>query len=349
MIIDIGNRKKFKQLTFTLSISILLLLLNILFELLPPEKITPKIQIDNQLSSNELTEEVHKLFPKFNLDTNNIQKFDYIDKDKNVSHQINLNISSNFPQIILIRELYNLIKDYNFDIKVVEEKIRGNSVIKIFQNSKIILTINLRIDKKIIDTETKISIICAAKNLSQKDIDLITDLPFKISFAVLPTENNYEIISQIHSKKFHYGILISDDINDYKFLLKNGTNKSRLKSSIFNINNSFSNAHYVLFDNYSKLLTSQDADFIMNEFNSFQITQYFFNEINILKEGEDKDIVSMFKYIVSKNYGKSYLLMVNLDDFYKIYDLLYIYYLKGIKYEYPNYLYNKTNNVKLAM
>ncbi|HOJ37781.1 MAG TPA: hypothetical protein PLI27_07165 [Ignavibacteriales bacterium] len=345
MIIDIGNKKKFKQVTITLGISIILLLFNILFEIIPPPKITPKLQLEKHISTTDFNLELTYLFDLFRIDTVYLDKFNYIDKDNNVYQQINITISPNFPQIIFLREIYNLARQFEMELKVTEEKIRGNTNIKIYENNKMLYLINLKIDKKLSDQITSISIICAANKLSNDDIELIESLPFKVSFAILPTENNFNIISNITTKKFHYGILISDNIKDYKFLLTDGMNLSRLKSSVFNINNSFNNARYVLFDNYSKIMQSKTGKIISEEFVNFQILPYNFTELNILKEGEDKDIKSMFKYIVTKNFGKSYLLLISLNDFYNIYDDLYIYYLKGVKYEYPNVIYNKSDSL----
>lgn len=337
MIIDIGDRKKFSQVTIALTIAIILITVYILTDILPiqPYKVT-KI-LETSYDSNTIAVKIKKLCTNFNVDTNQISHYKVAQKNIEIYDHYDISLPNSFYHILFLRELNYMFDNSNLNIIAKEEKTKNNTIItlKDLNSNQTLISIRLLKDNNFSTWKSKISILCLVDDLNDELLSFIDNLSFKTIFLFKPTDNNYQHLNQISNKNFKYGILITDNISDYKYYLKDGMNYARLKSSVFNISNNFPNAKFVVYDNTSKLAKSKVFNDIKTEFAYFFSKSYYITDFTYLKEGIDNDILSFFHYIVKKNLGKNYIIIVDFYNYKKITDSFYQLYLKGINFKYP--------------
>lgn len=344
--IEFPDKKKVRILRNLLIVAIILLMINIAIDAAQTLHLSVSmLSSKKSITLSEINENFISIMNDFSIGKNNFKSYEANDKQYNIYKEYEVYVSKDFSHVLFLNELNRNFIKYGIAIRSKEKKIRGNTDLSLFnRDEREILHINIIVCDTVKNPSATFALIInGGEKTSLDEIRKDLNTPFKFVYAVIPNERNKENLNNIKNRHLQYGIIINDDVTDYRYKLKDNINITRMKSSIFSIVSDFPELKFVLYDPDSKLANSWIFKYIKAEFDNNGFKLVSTSSLKVLERKSDNDIASMLKYIYKSSTGKENALLLSHDDYSELLPIMYKAYLSGTKFIYFSELAKYTN------
>lgn len=320
--------------TFTkylLGIAIFLLLTNVVINFVKKSKEGDRIS-SRELSSNHIDSVFYFVLDQYGIESEWISfKKIKIPGEDSISKQYTIKLPVDLSIPLIIKDVNRIIENDITGFVSEEKKIFGTTEIRIYTNELLKLKATLIPDTNTVRNRNDLAfIISDTYDLSQTDFNSFLSIPYTLTAAIVPDENNVGKADSLKKYSKEYLVLINNDMSETKYRLEKGDQKELLKNSISNILSNFRSASLYVVDERSKLYNSTIYNFVRDEFKKRGTILTQLSEFLPLNAEEDAELISKFKYYCEDKTGsKQKIFFLTFEDFQKIRNELEKYRRKG--------------------
>ena len=224
-----------------------------------------------------------------------------------------INVPSDLPIALLVREISNSYDTVNVKMIVNETKIKGVTSVKIFSKGSEIITADFSYKDGLKRKAGSVGFLLNDfSDLNRADDSVLLKSPENFAVIMQPSKKAKNLSSQILKSGKEFVILLDDDIPDLIYKLNSGYSEARLKNSIRTILGDFPNAVFMMIDDNSSLFSSSAYELIKKEMEK--------RNIKLVKRSSFRELNpdNLRDYLDSINDGETRSVIISAGDFLKI-------------------------------
>lgn len=311
--------EKRKVVGILFFIAILLLVINISLKK-PPRPI--KKNNGKELTSEEIKAKFFDAMKNVGLDSNWIKmKRNYGRDRKWLPEYYFVEIPTDLPIPVVVRELQSEFDNSNVELDCLEEKTNGSTSINFVSHEELRQKAVLVYDSDIRRNAGTIGLmVLVPNNIGETEFGSLLDIPEYFTSILVPSKTATKLKKEIKKRDKNYAILLNDDITPMDYSLKSSYPNSRIKNAISAIVANFSDADFFMIDNNSSIFFSSKYPVIGNEFRKRRIKLAEENSfVDLTSEGEKKMEMDFEKVVRKTKGGKSVEIILTVKG---LHDLL---------------------------
>ncbi len=220
-----------------------------------------------------------------------------------VQHKISL--PANISTIEFIAELNSRLNFIDTKLSASEEKIDGDSEVKIYADGTLKYWASLLRDSKIKHVKGSfVFLVTEVSNLNAKQSEELFHSPFPFGVLFIPSRENEFLKDLCIDKGKEYSIILNDETTEDIFKLDPDYKKMRLRNSVINIINNFGGAVNIYIDKNCDIYNSTSYNFVQEEFKKRGKELKLISTLNKLDGESAEDLKSLFDFYyqsLSKN------------------------------------------------
>lgn len=211
-------------------------------------------------------------------------------------YKVSVPVELTIPEIILsVRKRFSEFE--NVKIECEEFKINSTSQIQILSNEHIKFRVQFDYDEKIKRIRPNISFVVGSINdLSDLELKELLEISYPCALMLVPSSRSKQLIESLSNYDKDFVILINDDLSDELFELDAGATKSKIRRSINNITNEFSETSKYFVDQDSDIFKSVMFNYIKDEFGKKKIVLYRLSTLKNVSIKTDAEKMSFLQY-----------------------------------------------------
>ncbi len=257
-------KKKKKLLIYLISVSVLLLLVNISIDFIP-KKPEP---VRHVITKSEIENRVESLLDDYAIDES-WRKRIVISADRKDSLSFILNVL--LPKDVLITDL---LKNFNIyfpekelEVKAKERTIHNYTSVFIYVNDVLFYQVNFKKQNKLKRAYSGITLLVKdADELSDGRFDELCGLNFTFCALIRPGKKSLSLTRKLSENKKEYALYFNEFIEDENYQIAGGLSRVRLKSSVISITTDFIDAEAYFINKRGELFRSLIFNFVRDEF-----------------------------------------------------------------------------------
>jgi len=294
-----------------IAFTFVLLIRNISIEIIDKSKVKA-IPI---ISKKEIETKFGLTLNRFGISNNWIKKT-FI--KKKLSDSLNYIFDVSIPQDVnianFIKEINKLLINKQVKVETREKKNYSNSVLMIYANNILKLQANLNQSNKVIREFAEYSFLVKIYfNDEEFPWEYFNRIFYDFTYLIIPSKKSVELKNMF---KNNYAVLLSDEINESDYILKEDFSKQKLINNIQSIIISFGNDKIYLIDETSELFKSKIYSFIRDEFINRKIKLISLQKFPYLIGNTKTEVISLFDFYTTSLKGKkSKTFVVDFDNF----------------------------------
>jgi len=276
-------------------VSILLLLFNITIDQFQKKE---DIKIKTEDYTFEIDSVFNSVLNKYGIEKDWRRKT-FIKNKKFDSLKYVYNIS--LPKDITVSQIvksanYAFIKSHSI-FSSEELKDYGKTKIQIVSNNHLKFEAYLSVDTNLYRLKSKLELFVNIDDITDKtEVKTILSSQFPLCLAAIPSNKFKQLISKIKGSRKAFAILLSDNIEDEKYLLDVDFNKSKLSRNIKAISRDFSDALVFIVDDNAEITKSMLYNYIVSQFRKYNKKIVKLSRFILLTSDNQADIKSRFNF-----------------------------------------------------
>lgn len=181
--------------------------------------------------------------------------------------------------------------------KSEELKNYGKTKIKILSGKQLKFEAYLSVDANLYRSKTKLEIFVNINDLSDKTIvEKVLNSPFPLCITAIPSIRLKSLLPAIKNRNKDFAIVISDNIEDKKYLLDVDFDKTKLSRNIKTISRDFSDAQAFIIDNHAEITNSMLYNYIVSQFSKYNKKIVPLSRFILLTSENKVDVNSKFNF-----------------------------------------------------
>ncbi len=207
----------------------------------------------------------------------------------------------NLPKDLTVSEIVNA-ENYVFVnshsvFNSKELKNYGKTKIEISSNKHLKFEAYVSVDTNLYRRKSKMFLQILINDMDDTtDVNHILSSSFPSCIVAVPSTQLKELKPVIDGRAKGYSILLSDNIEDRKYMLDTEFNKAKLSKNIRAIFKDFSDAKLFVIDDNSKLAKSMLYSYVVSQFSKLGIKITKMSRYILLTSEDKADIISRFNY-----------------------------------------------------
>ncbi|MCH7722535.1 MAG: hypothetical protein IIC76_04225 [Bacteroidetes bacterium] len=186
-------------------------------------------------------------------------------KNSKVKSAYKVKVPADLSIPVILAEINKNFWGKDVTISSVEKDFSGKTILNISKANIIQLKSEFKYDKGIQRSAGTAAFVIEDFELSNDEDSMLLKIPNPFSPLLIPSKENSKIKEFIINNDKIYLLLLSDDISELKYKLKEGFTRKRLKSSLLSIINAFSDASFFVIDDKSDLFLSTAYSYLQTE------------------------------------------------------------------------------------
>lgn len=329
---------KKKIIYFLVSISVLLLLTNLVINLSTQKEIAedanPEVNITliDSLFLQSLS--------KFNLSETWIKKVPISSRSYDLlNHVYRITLPGDLIPAVVLLQINNAFTNLPVELISDEKIINSNTTLNIFSNDILKLQSSFQVKNELVREHASFSfIIDNFSELNEEQINKIFHSTIPANILITPSIQSDSLLRKITTNKKTYSVLINNEIENDNYLLKPELSKKRLRESIRYIVWNYPDAQLFIIDDNSKLFNSAVFNFVRDEFAARNINLFPLKDFITISSNYN-DAVSLLKFYLESGIGKQgKFIILNSKTFYELENFLIENKQRGTKYYSPTEL-----------
>ncbi len=313
--------KKYNFIKTLLLIAVVLLITDIIIDRIQKPAKSENVVHPSELSVQKIEDTFFIVLNEYGIEKNwiKIKKVKPGEEDS-VKIQILVNLPSDVPIPLVIRDINKIIEKDITGFVCEEKKIFGSTEIRVYANEILKLKAVLTPDKSIIRNRNSLSFVLSdAFDLSGENFNNFLSLIYPASCLVVPDGTAAVKADTLKNYRKEYTLLLNDDISDSKMKLKQGFQNEILRGSIKNILFAFKDAKILAVDEKSNIFNSPAYKFIRDDFQRQGINVIKLSEMIYLNGNDDADLLTRFNKIADDSTGqRQKVFITTFENFQKL-------------------------------
>ncbi len=238
-------------------------------------------------------------------------------EQKEAEYSYKVNVPQDLPIALLISEITNSFNPNEVVVKSKEERINGETIVKIFSGGKEKLKSIFDYNNSIKREAGSVSILLKEFNeLNKSETGSILSSPEQFGVVLIPSKSNVQLAKQIRENHKEYAVLLNDEISDLEYKLSSGYSLKRLKNSIRSIIGSFGSAVFILVDDNSNFYNGPVFPLVKSELEKRKIKLINLSAIKTIPAESSENTIGDFEHFVRSVKGEmKALLLLSVDDY----------------------------------
>jgi len=215
-----------------------------------------------------------------------------------------------------------------------ELKNYGKTKIEISSSKQLKFEAYLTIDTNLYRSKSKISILIKIDNISDTTVMRnILSSSFALNIMAVPSNQLMNIKQIIKSRNKGYSVLLSDNIEDSKYVLDTGFSKKKLSRNIKAIVKDFSDARSFIIQDNSELAKSMLYSYVVSQFRKLNKKIIKMSHFILLTSNDKADVLSRFSfYLAGTDTSQVNKIILTLSNFNMLLPKIKSSIKKGIKF-----------------
>jgi hypothetical protein len=258
-------------------------------------------------------------------------------KSSKVDYSYMVKIPKDLSIPVILTEINSNFWESGVTINSVEKIFSGRTILDIKLEDEIKLRADFDYDKNIFRSAGTAAFILENFELSSFEDSLLLEIPEPFSPLLIPSTENLILSKFIVDNQKTYSLLLSDDIPELKYKLKDSYSQNRLKGSLLSIINDFSSATYFFIDDQSDLFNSSVFSYLKDEFVKRKIKIVKLNYLQKLNFSEMNVLISTFdNFMKNTEEGESITFLISAENFRNLLPEIMRYRKVGYKFVHPS-------------
>jgi len=329
---------KKKIIYFLVSISVLLLLTNLVINLSTQKEIAE--DANPEVNKTLIDSLFLQTLSKFNLSETWIKKVPISSRSyDSLNHVYRITLPGDLRPAVVLLQINNAYTNLPVELISDEKIINSNTTLNIFSNDILKLQSSFQVKNELVREHASFSFII--DNFSQLDEEQINKIFYSTipaNILITPSIQSDSLLRKITTNKKTYSVLINNEIENDNYLLKPELSKKRLRESIRYIAWNYPDAQLYIIDDNSKLFNSAVFNFVRDEFAARNINLFPLKDFITISSNYN-DAVSLLKFYLESGIGKQgKFIILNSKTFYELENFLIENKQRGTKYYSPTEL-----------
>lgn len=326
---------KKKIIYFLVSISVLLLLTNLVINLSTQKEIAE--DTNPEVNITLIDSLFLQTLSKFNLSETWIKKVPISSRSyDSLNHVYRITLPGDLRPAVVLLQINNAFTNLPVELISDEKIINSNTTLNIFSNDRLKLQSSFQVKNELVREHASFSfIIDNFLELNEEQINKIFHSTIPANILITPSIQSDSLLRKITTNKKTYSVLINNEIENDNYLLKPELSKKRLRESIRYIVWNYPDAQLYIIDDNSKLFNSAVFNFVRDEFAARNINLFPLKDFITISSNYN-DAVSLLKFYLESGIGKKgKFIILNSKTFYELENFLIENKQRGTKYYSP--------------
>jgi hypothetical protein len=224
-----------------------------------------------------------------------------------------IKIPADVPSEIIMLDLSEYFRGRDLSLQAQEIVRNTKSFMTLVSDETVVLSAEFIYDKKISRNLSTLSfVILNAENLSETDINELTNLTDNFTIALVPSKKNRALAELLFKKGKDYSVLINSSINELEYKIDDKFSDKKIKITFQTITSHFPKAGYFILDDLPTVYSGRVATLLDQELTKRKIRYRFLNNYKKIEE-----ITSASRFLSLIDHPGDKVFVMEASDFLK--------------------------------